>query len=69
MGNTWNNVESTEDKHWQVVYTKPRSEKKVAQQLSRMGLDAYCHVRTEMRQWSDRRKKIEVPRFAIHDPG
>ncbi|WP_236976904.1 UpxY family transcription antiterminator [Membranihabitans maritimus] len=48
-------------KHWYVVYTKPRAEKKVATQLNEMGIECYCPVRREVRQWSDRKKKIDVP--------
>lgn len=48
-------------KHWYVLQTKPRSEKKVASRLSDMGIEVYCPVKTEIRQWSDRKKKVEVP--------
>jgi len=49
------------EKHWYVLYTKSRAEKKLARDLERIGLESYCPVRTEVRQWSDRRKKVEVP--------
>lgn len=48
-------------KHWFVLYTKPRNEKKVATQLEKMGLRAYCPLVTEIKQWSDRKKKVETP--------
>lgn len=48
---------------WYVLYTKPRNEKKVAQLLSDKGVEVYCPVREEIRQWSDRRKKILEPVF------
>lgn len=48
---------------WYVLYTKPRNEKKVAQLLADRGIDVYCPVREEIRQWSDRRKKILEPVF------
>jgi len=48
-------------KHWFVLYTKPRNEKKVASQLEKMGLQAYCPLITEIKQWSDRKKKVETP--------
>ncbi len=48
-------------KHWFVLYTKPRNEKKVAAQLEKMGLRAYCPLVTEIKQWSDRKKKVETP--------
>ena len=46
---------------WYVLHTKPQNEKKVALRLQNMGIEAYCPVRTEIRQWSDRKKKMEVP--------
>ena len=50
-----------QDKMWFVLVTKPKAEKKAASQLSLMGIEAFCPVRKEVRQWSDRKKKIEVP--------
>jgi transcriptional antiterminator RfaH len=47
--------------NWWVLYTNPRAEMKVAQQLERIGVEAYCPVRMEIRQRSDRKKKIWVP--------
>ena len=29
--------------------------------LNKIGIEAYCPVRIEMRQWSDRKKKIKTP--------
>ena len=49
--------------NWYVVYTKPKWEKKVAEQLQKRGIDCYCPFVTQMRQWSDRKKKVEVPLF------
>ena len=46
---------------WYVLITKPKSEKKVAEKLEQKGIDVCCPVRTEVRQWSDRKKKVEVP--------
>lgn len=46
---------------WYVLITKPKSEKKVALKLEEKGIEVCCPVRTEMRQWSDRNKKVEVP--------
>ena len=47
--------------NWFVVYTKPRFEKKVEQRLLANGIEAYCPVRKEIRLWSDRKKKVDVP--------
>ncbi|MEL0653260.1 MULTISPECIES: UpxY family transcription antiterminator [unclassified Algibacter] len=46
---------------WNVIYVKPRTEKKVEAALLKMGIKAYCPVVTEIHQWSDRKKKVEVP--------
>ena len=47
--------------HWRVLYTNPRAEMKVTQRLEKIGVEAYCPARMEMRQHSDRKKKIWVP--------
>lgn len=46
---------------WYVLITKPKSERKVAEKLQQKGIEVCCPVRVEMRQWSDRKKKVEVP--------
>ena len=52
---------SNNSKNWFVVYTKPRNELKVLQRLSILGIQVYVPTKTEVRQWSDRKKKILVP--------
>lgn len=49
--------------NWYVVYTKPKWEKKVAEKLNDSGIESYCPVITQIKQWSDRKKKVEVPLF------
>jgi transcription antitermination factor NusG len=49
--------------NWYVLYTKPKWEKKVAEQLSKNGIECYCPLVIQVRQWSDRKKKVEVPLF------
>jgi transcriptional antiterminator RfaH len=49
--------------NWYVVYTKPKWEKKVAERLNEIGVIAYCPLITKVSQWSDRKKKVEVPLF------
>ena len=46
---------------WFALYTKARNEKKVAERLQQLGMEAYCPMVTQMKQWSDRKKKVEVP--------
>jgi transcription antitermination factor NusG len=52
---------SEKQKNWYVLYCKPNTEKKTAQRLAECGIKVYCPVKTELRQWSDRKKKVEVP--------
>ncbi|WP_353170619.1 UpxY family transcription antiterminator [Flavobacterium sp.] len=47
--------------NWYAIYTKPRSEKKVADKLETIGIEAYCPMVTSMKQWSDRTKKVSIP--------
>ncbi|KFF05233.1 UpxY family transcription antiterminator [Flavobacterium reichenbachii] len=49
--------------NWYVVYTKPKWEKKVAEKLNQIGIECYCPIITQVKQWSDRKKKVEVPLF------
>lgn len=46
---------------WFVVYTKTLTEKKVAERLRQMGWEVYLPLYTTIRQWSDRKKKLERP--------
>lgn len=48
-------------KHWYVVYCKPNTEKKTKALLEACGIEVYCPLQTQVRQWSDRKKRIEVP--------
>lgn len=50
-------------KNWYVVYTKPKWEKKVAEKLNEIGIECYCPLIIQIKQWSDRKKKVEVPLF------
>lgn len=46
---------------WFALYTKPRNEKKVAETLAALGIEVYCPLVTTIKQWSDRKKKVESP--------
>jgi len=48
---------------WFVLYTTSRSEKKVAQRLREKGLEVYLPMVEELRQWSDRKKKVQKALF------
>jgi transcription antitermination factor NusG len=49
--------------NWYVLYTKPKWEKRAAEQLSKFGINCYCPMIKRVQQWSDRKKKVEVPLF------
>ncbi len=48
---------------WYAIYTRSRSEKKVYNELVKRNINAFLPMRTTIRQWSDRKKKVEVPLF------
>ena len=47
-------------KSWIALYTRPRSEKKVRDYLNSIGIENYLPVQYQLRQWSDRKKLVEV---------
>jgi transcriptional antiterminator RfaH len=46
---------------WFAIYTKPKNEKKVVEGLEKIGVEVYCPMITQVKQWSDRKKKVEMP--------
>lgn len=56
-------MNTTNKLKWYVFYTKPNFEKKVDAQLKQIELESFLPLYKSIRQWSDRRKKIEVPLF------
>ena len=46
---------------WHVLKTRPRAEKKAAQQLTLLGAQVYCPIKSQVSQWSDRKKRIDQP--------
>lgn len=51
------------EKKWYALYTNPRSEKKTAEKLAEKGVEVYLPLQTTIKQWSDRKKKVEEPLF------
>lgn len=51
------------EKQWFVFYTKSRHEKKVRDFLTKKGYEAFLPLQFVIRQWSDRKKKVEAPLF------
>lgn len=56
-------MDSNNEKFWHALYVRSRSEKKVLSQLEDMGVQAYLPLISKVKQWSDRRKKVEEPLF------
>lgn len=56
-------MESHDQKFWHALYVRSRAEKKVLWQLEENGFTAYLPLITQMKQWSDRKKKVEEPLF------
>src|ERR1700710_1467687 len=50
-------------RHWYVLYTKSRWEKKVYSLIIDKGWEAYCPLNRTKKQWSDRVKWVEEPLF------
>lgn len=46
-------------KYWVAALVKMNSEKKVSSELCRLGYHNYVPTQIEVRQWSDRKKKVE----------
>jgi transcription antitermination factor NusG len=51
----------SESKQWHVIYTRSRAEKKVAVELDFQGIENYLPLHRRLRQWSDRKKWVEMP--------
>ena len=49
-----------EEIFWYAIFTKPRSEKKVLQRMIDHEIDAFLPLIKTVRQWSDRKKTLEV---------
>lgn len=46
---------------WYAAFTDSRAEKKVFNELTRVGIKCYLPLKTYKRQWSDRIKNVECP--------
>lgn len=46
-------------RQWLVAYVRSCMEKKTAERLRSMGIECYVPVQSEIRQWSDRRKRVD----------
>ena len=51
------------EEHWYAVYTNPRHEKVVEQQIAHHGFESLLPLYKSVRRWKDRRKELEMPLF------
>jgi transcription antitermination factor NusG len=47
-------------KQWKAIYVNARHEKKIQQKLTEIGIEAYVPIQRQLRQWSDRKKWVEM---------
>jgi transcriptional antiterminator RfaH len=50
-----------DSRKWYALYTRPRFENKAYESLIQLGFEAYLPKYKTIRQWSDRKKKMELP--------
>lgn len=49
---------------WYALYVRSRSEKSVGELLQKKGVEVYVPLIKTMRQWTDRKKMVEIPLFS-----
>src|SRR5579862_9404095 len=49
--------------HWYALYTAPRHEKRVADQICRQGIACFLPLYRSVRRWKDRRKELALVLF------
>jgi transcription antitermination factor NusG len=55
-----------EESNWYAIHTKPRHEKWIAAQLKEKSVHTFLPLLEQIRQWSDRRSKVEIPMFSCY---
>jgi transcription antitermination factor NusG len=55
-----------QNEHWYALQTRVHRERVVEQRLQERGVPTFLPTITEVRSWSDRKKKIEFPLFASY---
>jgi transcriptional antiterminator NusG len=55
-----------EESNWYAIHTVARHEKRVVQRLQENGVHTFLPLMQEIRQWTDRRAKVEVPLFSCY---
>jgi transcriptional antiterminator RfaH len=56
-------MKEKESYNWHVIYTRSRQEKKLAKYYEDMGVQYFLPTFTTIKQWSDRKKKVEEVLF------
>ena len=49
------------EKNWHALYVSSRQEKKVFEKLQKKNIESYLPIVKTMKQWSDRKKMVELP--------
>ena len=60
-------TQNTTEQNWYALYTKPRFEKKVSSLLFENNFNCYLPLVSTIKQWSDRKKKVELPLRRVED--
>ena len=55
-----------ESANWYAVQTRARNEKVISERLREQGLTTFLPLVSEIRRWSDRKKKVELPLFSCY---
>jgi transcription antitermination factor NusG len=58
--------EAAQNEHWYALHTRSRHEKVVEQRLQERGVETFLPLVTEVRRWSDRKKKVQFPLFGSY---
>jgi transcriptional antiterminator NusG len=56
-------IRTDADAQWFAVWTRSRHERSTAASLSSLGIQHYLPLKTEVRQWSDRKQAVASPLF------
>jgi transcription antitermination factor NusG len=47
--------------NWRALYVQSKRERKIVNRLIKDGIEAYIPLKTELKQWSDRKKMVTTP--------
>lgn len=61
-----NALHAGEPENWFALHTRARHEKAVARRLVELGVPSYLPLVNEVRRWSDRDKRVEIPVFSCY---